>query len=45
MAPEKSSFDELVESLVDLGTKAYDPAVTVTSKEDAKLQLDNFIEK
>ncbi|TLS26965.1 hypothetical protein PpBr36_04357 [Pyricularia pennisetigena] len=44
MAPEKSSFDELVECLVDLGNKAYDPTVTATSKEDAKLQLNNFIE-
>ncbi|KAL8296648.1 hypothetical protein RB600_001905 [Gaeumannomyces tritici] len=43
--PQQSSYDELLERLVDLGTKAFDPSLPGNSREPARQEFDDYVQK
>lgn len=42
---QKSSYDELLEALVDLGSKAFDPGLPESAREPARQKFEDYVQK
>ncbi|KLU89412.1 hypothetical protein MAPG_08383 [Magnaporthiopsis poae ATCC 64411] len=41
---QKSSYDELLEALVDLGSKAFDPSIPESAREPAQQEFEDYVQ-